>query len=171
MMLKPFLFATIIIANREYSITNQSILFVPNLKIKANSIIYFQKLMLLQISKDEMFLGSPIILQPIVIKGIVLGSIKATKQPIFKMKIRKHYETRTTHTITYTQIKIMGYINTNIEEKLPISTKDSKKLLAYSQLPKNYNPILKVINPTQKTSILKKKYFKLTKQTLNILQK
>lgn len=100
------MYAVVEIAGQQYKVNPLEKLFVPKLESAVDSIIKFDKVLLIANEKGVK-IGAPVLAGSSV-EAKVLGHVKDDKVIVFKKKRRKGYRVKRGHRQQYTQIEIMS---------------------------------------------------------------
>ena len=98
------MYAVVEIAGQQFRVNPSEKLYVPKLEGDVDSVVKFDKVLLLSNAK-EIKVGNPVIKGSTVVAK-VLGHVKDDKVIVFKKKRRKGYRVKRGHRQQYTQIEI-----------------------------------------------------------------
>jgi large subunit ribosomal protein L21 len=98
------MYAVVEIAGQQFRVNPSEKLYVPKLEGDVDSVVKFDKVLLLSNDK-EIKVGNPVIKGSTVVAK-VLGHVKDDKVIVFKKKRRKGYRVKRGHRQQYTQIEI-----------------------------------------------------------------
>jgi large subunit ribosomal protein L21 len=98
------MYAVVEIAGQQFRVNPSEKLYVPKLEGDVDSVVKFDKVLLLSNDK-EIKVGNPII-KGSTVEAKVLGHVKDDKVIVFKKKRRKGYRVKRGHRQQYTQIEI-----------------------------------------------------------------
>ena len=98
------MYAVVEIAGQQFRVNPSEKLYVPKLEGDVDSVVKFDKVLLLSNDK-EIKVGNPVIKGSTVVAK-VLGHVKDDKVIVFKKKRRKGYRVTRGHRQQYTQIEI-----------------------------------------------------------------
>lgn len=98
------MYAVVEIAGQQFRVNPSEKLYVPKLEGDVDSVVKFDKVLLLSNDK-EIKVGNPVI-KGSAVTAKVLGHVKDDKVIVFKKKRRKGYRVKRGHRQQYTQIEI-----------------------------------------------------------------
>jgi large subunit ribosomal protein L21 len=98
------MYAVVEIAGQQFRVNPSEKLYVPKLEGDIDSVVKFDKVLLLSNDK-EIKVGNPVI-KGSTVEAKVLGHVKDDKVIVFKKKRRKGYRVKRGHRQQYTQIEI-----------------------------------------------------------------
>ncbi|MHB1048803.1 MAG: 50S ribosomal protein L21 [Bacteroidota bacterium] len=98
------MYAVVEIAGQQFRVNPSEKLYVPKLEGDVDSVVKFDKVLLLSNDK-EIKVGNPVI-KGSTVEAKVLGHVKDDKVIVFKKKRRKGYRVKRGHRQQYTQIEI-----------------------------------------------------------------
>jgi large subunit ribosomal protein L21 len=98
------MYAVVEIAGQQFRVNPSEKLYVPKLEGEVDSVVKFDKVLLLANDK-QITVGNPVI-KGSSVEAKVLGHVKDDKVIVFKKKRRKGYRVKRGHRQQYTQIEI-----------------------------------------------------------------
>lgn len=98
------MYAVVEIAGQQFRVNPSEKLYVPKLEGEVDSVVKFDKVLLLA-NDTKITVGNPVIKGSSVVAK-VLGHVKDDKVIVFKKKRRKGYRVKRGHRQQYTQIEI-----------------------------------------------------------------
>lgn len=98
------MYAVVEIAGQQFRVNPLEKLYVPKLEGEVDSIVKFDKVLLLA-NDTKITVGNPVI-KGSSVEAKVLGHVKDDKVIVFKKKRRKGYRVKRGHRQQYTQIEI-----------------------------------------------------------------